>query len=627
MKKYFRIIAVAIILFSFTVPFVFAAIQEAKERSQIPDKYKWDLSLMYKTDADWEVDFAKCEKLIPNIKKYKGKLSKNAKTLLSALRLADKISAINDRIYTYAAMLFCEDSGNNSYRGLLSRAKNLNSKTYTALSFIKPEIVFLSQSKINSFLKQEKGLTIYKFYLEKLRRLKPHTLSAKEEEILMSTADLSDSIRNIHTILKNTGIKFPKISDENGKEVQLSNSTFDSALKNSDRGVRKNFYNAFYKTYDDYIVVFASILNTKLEGDWFCAKNKKYLSALECSLNEQNVPVSIYDNLIKSVNANLKPLHRYYALRKKISGLKDYAVYDNYYPLTKASDSEVTYEKAREIINNALTPLGEDCLKVVNKSFTERWIDVYENKGKISGGYLFGSYGYNPYILLNFDNTLSGMSILAHELGHCMHFYLYCSNQPFIYAYSEFLSELPAILNEHLVANYLIENCNNKKEKLHLILEYLKNVMVRRLYERTMYAEFEKTIHSRIEAGKAPTKDDLNTLYFDLCKKYYGPEVIVDNINAYEWAKLQYLMMNYYAYQYATNLMASTCLLEKINREGKPALNKYLTLLKSGSSDYPISLLKKTGVDMTKPEVIMPTIRLFEKLLNEAEALVNEGVK
>lgn len=628
MKRHLRSLVILILLFALAAAFAFAAIKEAKERSQVPDQYKWDLSSMYKADKDWEADFVKCGKLMNEITRYQNTLGKNSKALLTALTLADELSNIKDKLYAYASLRSDEDTRNNSYQSMLSRATTIRTNVNTALAFVEPEILTIPKEKINLFLKQEKGLKLYAFYIEKVQRLKPHILSAKEEEIIASSGDMYKSIPGIYTTFNNAEMKFPKVKDEKGKEIQLSAGTFLMSRESTDKKIRREFYDAFYKTYGNYMGTFASILAAKIKGDWFYAKNANYPTVLEYSLDENNIPVSVYNNLITTVSDNLKPVYRYYALRKKLSGLKDYNVIDNYYPLVEPAESEISFEKAREILNTALSPMGKDYMNIVNLCFDEKWIDVYENTGKRTGAYSEGIYGCNPYILLNFNNNLSETLTLAHEIGHSAHTYLTNTNQPYIYSnYPIFIAEVASTFNEHLTMKYLLENTKDKKEKLYLVLTYL-NEAVGTLYRQTMFAEFEKEIHTRVEKGEALTKDGLNKLYFDLCKKYYGPGVAMDDINAYEWARIpHFLRYQYYVYQYSTCFAASTALFDNVEKEGKPAVDKYLAFLKAGDSDYPINLLKKAGVDMSKPESILPAIRLFEKLLDEAEKLVNEGVK
>jgi len=396
MKKHLRSLVVLVLLFALAASFAFAAIKEAKERSQIPDQYKWDLSSMYKTDKDWEADFVKCGKLMNEITRYQNTLGKNSKALLTALTLADELSNIKDKLYAYASLRSDEDTRNNYYQSMISRATTIRTNVNTALAFIEPGILTIPKEKIKLFLKQEKGLKLYAFYIEKVQRLKPHIRSAKEEEIIASSGDMYKSIPGIYTTFNNAEMKFPKVKDENGKEIQLSAGTFLMSRESADKKIRREFYDAFYKTYGDYMGTFASILAAKIKGDWFYAKCANYTTVLEYSLDENNIPVSVYNNLIQTVSDNLKPVYRYYALRKKLSGLKDYNVIDNYYPLVEPAESEISFEKAKEIIMGSLSPLGNDYMSIINKCFDERWIDVYENTGKRTGAYSEGNIWMQP---------------------------------------------------------------------------------------------------------------------------------------------------------------------------------------------------------------------------------------
>ncbi|MFH1452669.1 MAG: oligoendopeptidase F [Armatimonadota bacterium] len=613
-----------LIAFILAVP-GFSAIEEAKERSQIQEEYKWDLESMYATDADWEKEFSECEKLLKEAEGYEGNLTDSAQRLLSGLKLTDKIYMLNDRIYSYAVMRSDEDAKNEAYQALQSRATSLRTKTNTSLSFIDPEILALPDKKLSNFINQEPGLKTYDFYFEKLRHLRAHILSADKEAIVASTGDMYEGIPNIYNLLFFADIKFPKVKDEEGKDIQLSYGTFLAGLESTDRNVRKRFYEAFYNTYGQYMNTFTSILAAKLQGDWFYANNAKYKTTLEYVLDKDNIPVNVYDNLIKVINENLDVVHRYYALRKKLSGLEDYNVYDHYYPIIKPPATSITYPEARKIIMEALKPLGKEYTAIIEKGFNDRWIDVYETKGKRAGAYSWGAYGTKPFILLNYSNNLSEVFTLAHELGHSVHTYWTNENQPYVYSnYPVFIAEVASTFNEHMMINYLLEHSKDRNEKLYLVMNYLHRT-ISTLYRQTMFAEFEKQIHTWTEEGKPLTKDLVDSYYLKLCRKYYGPDVQIDDINAYEWARVRHFYLyKYYVYQYSTCFAASTYFYDKIMTEGAPAREKYFTLLKSGGSDFPIELLKNAGLDMTKPESITPAIKLFEKLLGEAEKLVDQ---
>lgn len=623
-KKFIRLLlCIFILFFVSSLSYVFAAkIQEAKERDQVPAKYKWKLEDIYKTDAEWEADFNKCEKKLPLFNKFKGHLGENAKTLLSALKSSDEVNITAAKLYAYAMMRLDEDTRKPLYQSMSSRATTLSTKVNTMLSFIDPEILNIPDNKLNQFMKEEKGLEIYGFYFERLTHLKPHILSAEEESIIAASEDMNMANINNYDMLSYADLKFPKVKDENKKEMQLSQGLFLSAFESPNRDIRKNFYEEFYRTYSGYLNTYAAILNTRLKGAWFYASSKKYNSVLEYALDKNNIPVSVFHNLIKTVNENLAPLHRYYALRKKISGLNDFNVYDFYYPLVETPKTELTYEEASDIVIKAFQPLGEDYVKIVKKAINDNWIDVYGNVGKSSGGYSCEVYSVHPFIFLNFQNNLYETLTLAHELGHTMHSYLTEETQPYINSnHPIFTAEVASTFNENLVMEALLNKCADKGEKLYLLLSTLNRIS-RTLYRQTMFAEFELETHTKIEKGDALTKEDLNKIYYGLCKKYYGPEVVISDLNGYEWARIDHFFKyDYYVYQYATSLAASTSLFEKVTKEGEPARKKYIELLKAGNSDYPINLLKKAGVDMTKPESIMPLIHNFEKLLDEAEKL------
>lgn len=620
------ILLVLIFISLFALVSISYALEEAKERSQIPDNYKWNLELIYPNNEKWQQDVDKCEQLLKKMQNYKGKLGSDSETLLSALKLAVEINIIKDNIAVYAKMRADEDTRDNFYQGMKSKAETLESKIETALSFIEPEILAIPEEKIKLFFEKNKGLDEFSFYLKRVQHLKPHILSEKEEAIIASTGDVASGITNIYTVLTCADMDYPLVKDETGKDVRLSYGIFLKSLENPNREIRKTVYKAFYDTYGKYLNTIAANLCTKLKSDWFYARVAKYDTTLEASLDANNIPVSVYDNLIKTVNDNLNTVHRYYALRKKLSGLADYSVYDNYYNIIPDPQSKITYEEAQGIIKKALEPLGEDYLKIIQKAFDERWVDVYENKGKRTGAYSWGTYTSAPFILMNFDDNLSSTLTLAHELGHSAHSFLTFANQPYIYSDSSiFLAEIASTFNEHLVLEYLIKNSKNKKEKLSLIMKYL-NDAIGTLFRQTMFAEYEKEIHTRIEKGESLTKDDINKYYMSLCKKYYGADVKIDEVNSYEWSRVpHFFKYNYYVYQYATCFAASTYFSEKVLKEGKPARDKYLELLKAGGSDYPIDSLKKAGLDMSKPESILSAVRLFERLLSEAEQIVESG--
>lgn len=608
------------VIFSFSCAF---SLNETKERKDIPLEYTWDTESIYNNINSWEADYAKCEELLSKLYGYKGKLAKSPDNLLEALTLSDNIMIIGVKLYVYAAMKADEDTGVSQYQGLKSKAVNLVTEASVKRSFIKPEILAIPKEKIRLFMNKNKALEVYKFFFQRTLRLKSHTLSENEEAIISSAGAMTLEIGNIYTMITSADIKFPKVLDENGREIQLSPGVYLSALESKNRDIKRSIYLAYFETFAGNLNSLSSVLNAKLKADYFYAKSKKYNTVLDYELDKDNIPIGVYDNLITTVNKNLDTIHKYYKLRKRLSGLEDYNVYDNFYSIVDIKQQEISYEDAKEIIKKALSPMGDEYMDIINRAFNERWIDVYENSGKKnSGAYSIGSYGTHPFILINFNNNLTSTLLLAHELGHCAHKYLANKYQPYIYSgYSIFCAEVASTINEHLVMKYLLENTTDNRQKLSLLLSYMKNTMST-FYLQTMLSEFEQIIHTKIQKGEYLTKDDLNNIYLGLCRKYYGSDVEIGDIHSCQWTMIQHFFNSrYYVYKYSTSYAASAYIADRIINEGKPAVEDYLNFLKAGDSDYPINLLKNAGVDMQSPDAYKPAVKLFESLLTQAEEL------
>lgn len=601
-------------------------ISEAKERDEIPEVFKWNIDDIYKNIDEWETDFRKCDEMLPKIDEFKGMLGESSQKLLDCVETVEKLRLISEKLYFYAHLRLDEDQRKTQWQAYKSRSLSMDTKINSALSFIEPEILEIPPEKIELFLKENKKLMVYKFYIEGIQRLKPHTLSKNEEELISATGDIRSEITNSYAMITGADMQFPKAKDETGKEVTITEGVYSKALESPSREIRKTFFETYLGNYNHYLNTIASILNAKLKSDFFIAKAKKYKTSLEYSLNQDNIPVSVYENLIKTVNENIGTLHRYYSMRKKLSGLTDYSVFDNSYNLLDVPEKDIPYNKAVDEITEALKPMGSEYTELIKKAVKERWIDVFENKGKRTGAYSSSCYDVpHPYILMNYQNNLSSKRTLAHELGHNEHTCKTFESQPYVYSnYSIFTAEVASTFNEQLLFDYLIKNTEDKKGKLYLILTQLKE-MTGTLFTQTMFAEFEKDAHERIESGDSLTKDDVNKLYLDLSKKYYGPSVLINEKASYNWARIRHFIVHtYYVYQYSTSIAASIAISEKVLKGDTETLNKYMDLLKAGSSDYPIELLKKVGVDMSKPDSIMPAINKFESLLNEAEKLISE---
>jgi len=596
--------------------------RKPRERKDIDTKYKWDLSTLYANDEMWEEDSKKAKELSKKIKEYQGKLTTNSMILLEVLKLRDQLSRITENIYTYAKMRQDEDTRNSTYQALTDRATGLMVEVEESLSFIVPELLMVEEDKIKSYIEETKELEIYAHYLDNILRRKAHTLSPREEAILAQTGDIATASENTFGMLNNADIKFPVIKDESNQDIEITHGTFIPLMESKDRRVRQDTFKGLYSTYYNFKNTFASTLSGNVKKNIFYSKLRNYNSALEASLDKDNIPTEVYHNLIKTVGDNLSSLNKYVSLRKKALGLDELHMYDLYTPIVKDVDMKISYEEGQQIVLKALASLGDEYVNIVSDGLNSRWIDVYENRGKRSGAYSWGTYDSNPFILLNYQDTLDNVFTLAHELGHSLHSYYSKKNQPYIYGgYSIFLAEVASTTNEALLMDYLLKNVRTQEEEMYLLNHYLEQFRGT-VYRQTMFAEFELAIHKHVEQGGSLTADWLCDKYKALNVKYYGPDIVVDDEIAIEWARIPHFYYNFYVFQYATGFSAATALSQKILDEGEPAIEKYIGFLKSGSSDYPINVLKKAGVDMTTPEPIEKALKLFGELVDKMEKLI-----
>lgn len=589
-------------------------------REEIDQKYKWDVESVYADDVAWEKDFHRAGQLAEEIQQFAGKLGQDARTLLECLKLRDELSVLAGKVIVYSYLRQDEDTANTKHQGMADRARSLRIQLMTALAFIEPELLSLAEGVVESFLEQEPGLAEYRHYLDNVLRRKPHTLSPQEEKLLSMAGELDAAPYNIFTMLNNADMAFPEIIDEDGERVELSHGRFIKFMQSKDRRVRREAYEAMYTTYGKYRNTFAASLNSKIKGGIFFARARNFNNALEASLFEDNIPVAVYDNVVNTINANLEPLHRYVRLKKRVLGLDEIAMYDIYAPLVPEVKIEMSFEEARDLILTALAPLGEDYVSNASQGFRERWMDVFENKGKRSGAYSSGSYGTKPFILLNYDNTLNSVFTVAHELGHSMHTYYSNKFQPPSSAsYPIFLAEVASTLNEALLNAHLLKITQDKQKRLFIINEYLETIRGT-VYRQTMFAEFEREIYARTEAGQPLTNEDFSRLWRELNQKYYGPEMQVDELIGMEWARIPHFYYDFYVYKYVTGFAAATCLAQRVLAGQE--VGSYLEFLKSGGSDYPLQTLKKAGVDMTTAEPLETTLAVFAQLLTELEQLL-----
>lgn len=596
--------------------------KELPERKEIEDKFKWNLKDIYENDQQWEKDFAYVTTELKKVEGYKEHLTDSASTLLKGLKLIMNIQKSASRLYVYAHLNQDEDTRNQTYQALHNRAQELNNKISSATSFMVPEILELNQAQLEQFFNEKQKLKKFQHFLDNILRQKEHYLSGKEERLIAMTGEMAQGPNNIFSMLNNADLSFPVIENEEGEEVRITHGRFIDFMKSKNRQVRKEAFKALYSKYEQFINTFATTLNTATKTHLYYAKVRKYDSALASALDDDNVPVTVYNNLIETVKNNLEPLHRYVSLRKKVLELDKLHMYDIYTPLVKELDLKIPYEEAQKTILKSLSPLGKKYQDLLQKGFNNDWIDVYENKGKRSGAYSSGCYGVHPYVLLNYTDSINNMFTLAHEMGHALHTYYSNQNQPYVYAnYKIFVAEVASTLNETLLIHYLLENTNDKKKQKYLINYYLEQFRGT-VYRQTMFAEFEKIIHEKLEKGIPLTSELLKKEYQKLNEVYYGQNITIDEEINLEWARIPHFYYNFYVYKYATGFSAATALAKKILQNGEQAVEKYLEFLKSGDADYPLNLLKTAGVDMSSPQPVEAALGVFEEYLNEFEDLI-----
>ncbi|MGL5312352.1 MAG: oligoendopeptidase F [Peptostreptococcaceae bacterium] len=588
------------------------------DRSTIEAKYKWQIDKMYSTKESIEKDIEKVKEYISNLKDYKGKLAESKENLFKCINTSEKASQILQNLYVFTHMKQHEDTRINENQSMATKTEMLSTELSMATSYMVPEIIAIEDEKLNEYLKTEE-LSFYDKYIKDILREKPHTLNEREEEILAAVSDLSSISENVYDMFSFADLEFPEIEDEEGNKVKLTHSNYSLFIKSKNSRVRKDAFEAVYSVYDKYKNTFASMLSGGIKSEIFYAKMRKYQSALQASLFQDDISVDVYNNLILAVDENLEALNKYVDIKKKFLGLDKIHMYDLYVPLTDKFDMKIPYEKAKDIILNALKPLGEEYLNIIRQAFDEGWIDVYENEGKQGGAYSWGSYDSQPYILMSYKDDLNSLFTLIHELGHSLHSYYSRKSQPYIYSsYKIFVAEVASTLNELLLINYLLENSTSKDERIYLLNYYLEQFRTT-VYRQTMFAEFEKITHESVEGGKPLTAQDFNEIYYKLNEKYYGKSCEVDEQIGLEWARIPHFYSNFYVYKYATGFSAASALSQQILNEGQVAVDRYIEFLKSGGSEYPLKQLKAAGVDMEKKEAVDQALEVFGDLVKKLE--------
>jgi oligoendopeptidase F len=545
----------------------------------------------------------------------------DATKLRACFELEDDISQHLERLYVYANMRHHQDMALSEFQALSDKAKKLSVQVSEALSFITPEILSLPEDQIKSYIANP-TLAPYKQTLEEMLRQKPHILSKTEESLLAQVGNLSQAPNTIFGMLNNADLKFPKINNDKGEEVELTHGRYIQFLESRNREVRENAFKAVYATYAKQKNTLAATLNANVTKNLFYARVRKYPSALEASLYGDNIPREVYTNLIDTIHEHLPLLHRYLALRKKLLKVDELHMYDLFTPLVDQFDMEISYTDAKEKVKQSLKPLGDNYLNVLQSGFDHRWIDVYENEGKRSGAYSWGAYGTHPYVLLNHKDNLNSMFTLTHEMGHALHSYFSDASQSYRDAqYTIFLAEVASTLNEALLMDYMLKKSNDPREKMYLLTYYADQFRTT-VFRQTMFAEFEKIIHEKAEAGESLTPQLLSEIYYGLNKKFHGDAMVVDQDIEMEWARIPHFYTSFYVYKYATGFSAATAFAKQIMDEGQPAVDRYMGFLKSGGSDFSINILKRAGVDMSSPEPIRQAMDVFRGLIEEMESYV-----
>jgi oligoendopeptidase F len=596
-----------------------ASMNQVLERKDIPAEYKWRLEDLFPNQQAWDKEYQEVKGALDKIKQFRGKLNE-ASAIKQCFQLEDDISLHMERLYVYANMKHHEDTADPTYQALSDKAKKLSVEVGEALSFISPEILSLSEEKLKS-LTDDPELSFYKRTLEEMIREKPHVLSQAEEALLAQAGNIAGAPNTIFSMLNNADMKFPKIKNDKGEEVELTHGNYIQFLESRNREVRKAAFEAMYATYSKQKNTIAATLSANINKNIFYAKARKYPSALEMSLFGENIKKEVYTNLIDTIHESLPLLHRYLKLRKKLLKVDELHMYDLFTPLVEEVQMDISYAEAQQKVKEALKPLGDNYLKILQEGFDQHWIDIYENKNKRSGAYSWGAYGTHPFVLLNHKDNLNSMFTLAHEMGHAIHSYLSDENQEYRYAqYTIFLAEVASTLNEALLMDYMLKKTTNPKEKLYLLTYYADQFRTT-VFRQTMFAEFEKIAHEKAEAGESLTPQEFSKIYYDLNLLYHGKDMVVDKDIEMEWARIPHFYNSFYVYKYATGFSAATSFAKQILEEGRPAVERYLGFLKSGGSDYSLNILKRAGVDMSSPEPIKQAMSVFKSLIEQMEEL------
>ena len=588
-----------------------------KKRWEIEEKDTWRLEDMVERDARWEELFAQAKEEIGGYGRFQGRLGASADTLYECLAFDDALSQKLELLYVYARMRSDQDTAQETYQDMFSRAQTLSFKAGEASAFVVPEILAIPEDTLAGYRQSDNGIRHFDRVFEQILAKKAHTLPKEQELLLAQSQDATQGYSQIFTMFNNADVKFPAITGENGEELAVTHGNYISLMENQDRRIRRDAFLSLYSAYAQFSNTLAASFASNAKQAVFYARARSYASSRQYYLGQNEVPEAVYDNLLEAVHRHLGGMHRYAALRKKALGLDELHMYDLYVPLVKEADRRYSFEEAKAMVREGLKPLGEEYGAILEEGFNSRWIDVYENEGKRSGAYSWGTYGSHPYVLMNFHGTLNDVFTLAHEMGHSIHTWYSDHNQPYTYAgYKIFVAEVASTCNVALLIRHLLERSADKRERAYLLNHFLESFRGT-LFRQTMFAEFEKIVHERAASGGSLTAGALCQIYHGLNEAYFGPDTVVDPQIDYEWERIPHFYTPFYVYQYATGFSAAVAISSRILKGEPGALEGYKEFLKGGCAKKPVELLKLAGVDMGSPAPVEEALKLFEELLEE----------
>ena len=597
------------------------------KRTEVPEELKWDLTRVFSSDNDWEQEYTLIKKEVQDLSKLKKDFTKDGHHLYDDLTKILEVGRRLEKVYVYATMSSDVDSSDSHYLGYVAQAQTLASQFEAATSFMNPSILELSQADLNQFMEDEPKLNNYAHMLEQIMQQKPHTLSAQEEKIIADAGDALGTSENTFNVLTNSDMEYGYVETDDGEMVQLSDGLYSNLIQSQKREVRKNAFDVMYATYGQFENSLASTLSGVVKQHNYLARVHNYDSARSSALAENHIPTVVYDTLISEVDSHLDLLHDYVALRKQILGLDDLQMWDLYVPLTGTPSLSYTFEQAKAEAKKALVPLGEDYLKQVDYIFNNRVIDVVESQNKVTGAYSGGSYDTDAYELLNWENNIDSFYTLVHETGHSVHSMYTRQTQPYVYGdYPIFVAEIASTTNENILTEYFLDHITDPKTRA-FVLNYYLDSFKGTLFRQTQFAEFEQYIHDLDAKGEPLTAGTLDDFYGDLNQRYYGDAVEPGSEIAKEWARIPHFYYNFYVYQYATGFAAATALANNVVHGTSEQREAYINFLKSGSSDYPVEIMKKAGVDMTKPDYLEEAFETFKKRLAEFKDIIKNDFK